>query len=304
MVGPDRSRAATSKPQRELGDCEGAYDQAEPIAPFSGLVAAAFECDCECSSNASLACEGSARLRISNPQVFEGQSPCTPGNGGPGAALTTTVSDGVPQTHKDGEIPMGEVQGATVDMVDTEVAGSCMPNPTESSSPATWTDRFLLCGASIVDGDCAEGEVCVPDTSVPYEPGVCDYRAGDERCPDGYPNRELFHESIGDTRDCSTCTCGDPSGSCTGPGMTLSLWTFFGNAAELTTLDAPNSYCQSLDLTCQPPAACTPWTSIAEVSFDPGTFVADDPSAPCPPSGGEPVGDATGADPVTICCAE
>ena len=85
--------------------------------------------------------------------------------------------------------------------------------------------------------------------------------------------------------------------------MTLSLWTFFGNAAELTTLDAPNMYCQSLDLTCQFPAACTP-ESIAEVSFDPGSFVADEPAAPCPPSGGEAVGDAIAADPVTICCAE
>src|ERR1019366_9094755 len=71
-------------------------------------------------------------------------------------------------------------------------------------------------GKSDMPGGCAATAQCVAKPSAPYG-GPCVYQAGDLKCPSGYPTKHLYYKGTVDSRDCTACTCGAPSGgSCTG----------------------------------------------------------------------------------------
>ena len=288
-----------------LPDCGGAFMDTEPLTPYSGLQAEPYTCDCDCVDN-DLACGGTARVRISHEALFVGQSPCDPGNGGPGGLLTVTLTAGVTQSYAEDEIEWDNGDhGVTVDMVDIEPAGACDAMPTEVPSPATWTNRALICGGQTAEGACGEDEVCVPDPALPYIGGVCIYRTGEFDCPDGYPDQEVYYNDFDDDRDCSECTCDTVAGSCGAATVDLVGWNISGGTTNPEILDAPNAFCQAVDgWTGGLPILANTMQSIATLDLDPGAFTPDDAMAPCPPVGGESEGNAVAADPVTVCCTD
>jgi len=157
----------------------------------------------------------------------------------------------------------------------------------------TWTPR----------GTCASpGEVCLsamvpgasalPDASavVPDPFRVCVAHEGDVECPGfaPYTKRHLLYEGIDDSRGCSPCTCGAPTGS-----TCSALVTIYSDAACSVQLGSATATSSAPACTDVLPGAALASKSAGSVSYTPGS---------CTPSGGTPVGDAVPTMPVTFCC--
>lgn len=97
----------------------------------------------------------------------------------------------------------------------TVVGGTCAPTGGSPTKPAAqWASRALACHGSLQGGGCASPKVCMPKPASPYKSHVCIEKAGDVDCPAGTPftKKSVYYTGVDDTRDCSGCTCGSPSG--------------------------------------------------------------------------------------------
>ncbi|WP_438007794.1 hypothetical protein WME89_03090 [Sorangium sp. So ce321] len=163
-------------------------------------------------------------------------------------------------------------------------AARCAPSGGEATvPPPRFGTEGLVCAPGPDSGGCAAGEACAPrEVDAPFEQGVCVWREGERRCPQGFDERHVFASSVVDDRGCTRCTCDADGVRC---AATL---TFFREAG------------------CEGP--------IESVSFD-GSCAEDAPSAislsaevtatgSCQPRGGAPTGEvAAGDDRITVCCA-
>lgn len=291
----------------ELGavpTCGGLFPQLQVDAGLSGLTADPFECTCDCEAG-DVACEGSARVRISSPAPSGAGFPCAapiPPGGAPiyDDVLNVTVSSGLTQAYAVDELAWEscDVHGRTIDDVELDLVGGCEPVATETPAPLEWSTRTIACGTFDVGGGCEMGEVCVPQPLSPTTQDVCIWSEGDIECPDSYPERSVVYGGEQDTRACSDCSCGAADASCSDPVIEVRWWSVTDILGATTTYDAPSNVCQT--------------TMMANVcGFYPGgpgeiDFVSElefDGKVPCPPAGGEPVGEAVGVDPITFCCA-
>ena len=124
----------------------------------------------------------------------------------------------------------------------------------------------------------------------------CVYRAGvHEMCPEHYTHRRevLYPEAPIDTRACSACSCGAPTGSvCKG---SLNMYTDASCGAMLGQFPIASTGDSCFDL--QPPGLGIGSKAISNLTYLPGT---------CEASGGASVGSATPdvAQAVTFCCME
>jgi hypothetical protein len=166
--------------------------------------------------------------------------------------------------------------------------GSCAPDAGSQIAPAAWTAGARLCAATGAPSPagCDAGEVCAPATGLPFEPSTyCIARSGVATCPAGYPVQHTYYESSADTRACTPCSCGAPSGStCTGGGITV-----YGGAmcsGGSTQLAVPQT-CAAL--------------GGSKVGIFSGATAA---GGSCAPSGGQPTGAFTPTTPTTICCTQ
>ena len=166
-------------------------------------------------------------------------------------------------------------------------SGSCTPTTTgnESFPPASWTTNAIACETSTVGGGCSPDQTCLP----PWTEGdLCVAKAGNHTCPQTYPTRVVVEEAIVDTRGCTACTCGSPSGSCAGCEVSV---------------EAPSGGCQG-DGEVVSSSACV----AVPVHETYGTFSLESwapasMNATCEPTGGAETGSVAGADPVTFCCS-
>lgn len=288
--------------QTGVPQCGGEYTELLLDYAFANLVAPDYECGCECGVG-TLECNGSARLRYSPAQTFEGFSPCTSAD--PGGLLTATIAAGTPEVYPPHDVPVtSNNHGVTVDQVVSSIDGACTAMPSETATDTVWTERTIACGTQREGGGCEQGQTCVARPLKPFREGVCVWTEGDVLCPEGYPDREIRHQSVSDTRDCSTCSCGNPNASCQNSEMNIAfnVEDVNGNVflGSPHSFDAPNEFCESFELCSSICLAAT--YSIGEVSFDPGSLLLTNGSAPCPPSGGQPTGEALPDDPLTMCC--
>ncbi len=125
--------------------------------------------------------------------------------------------------------------------------------------------------------------VCAP-SGAGLVPGLCIAATGERECPAPWTERRVLYASHADTRGCSDCGCTPPA--CAG---TVELYDDKCDAEHATGLvDAP------LGSTC------------AVVSDDKpkARFVLNPSSMQCQAVGSEPVGQATGTEPTTVCCTE
>jgi hypothetical protein len=160
---------------------------------------------------------------------------------------------------------------------------TCMQESSETFPPPVWDAQIRSCKlAEDATGQaCGEGGTCLPTAPEGFESGLCIYKDGDNECPAGaYANKTLFHANFDDTRECSNCSCGSATATCTAP-----LQVFEGTDCEGAPLAeiAPNS-------------ACTQVTggSVAMASDDDGGCPVSSPA--------EPMGAIMPTGPFTFCC--
>ncbi len=169
------------------------------------------------------------------------------------------------------------------------VSGSCTAQTLGSPSfpPADWQDEAWTCLPSALGAGCDSSHFCSP----PAEDGlICVTRPGahETECPVDYGSYSwILYRDVDDDRSCSPCTCGAPTGDCSGAEISVEdpSGGCPGNGTVLT-----NNVCTAL------PIHSTMGTFSLE-SWLPGGL-----QATCSPSGGNPGGSLLPASPLTVCC--
>ncbi len=173
--------------------------------------------------------------------------------------------------------------------------GACLPSPLGNPvlPPLSWSSRARACGDADEGGGCGAG-ACLPRPAAPFAEEPCIYAAGDVACPAGaWSMRVVYYQDVADTRACTSCSCGAPSGtSCNGNAK---LYT--DNVCSVDQVTVP-SLGQCAPLPPDPTPPPPPYLSLRSVLYH-GTPTA---AGSCAASGGAPTGTAIPTDPVTFCC--
>jgi hypothetical protein len=268
-AGPLAIYEGSGSSSARLPACKGAF--ATPLYDgFGSPVAAAAACTCKCGAPLDVICSAPTMTFYSDWSCKQvcgvGQSLASscnalnlPGTNGynPGCLATSF--------RLSGSDPSG---------------GSCAPEATVTLSPPTWKDAVRLCAPAVEPAACGAGQVTVPPVGDGFQKGnYCVARSGEWACPSGYPSRRTYHESAADTRSCSACNCGAPTGaSCGAPAVHADM-TCGG-----TSRPTRGSKCDVLG-------------NASAASFsDQATGGA------CAPHGGAPIGTVAPDAPTTICC--
>ena len=120
------------------------------------------------------------------------------------------------------------------------------------------------------------------------EPALCIWQEGASFCPVEFPEQLVVYQDIEDTRACSECWCGAPSGACS-DGMVTVSGTHTATGAPLFQSGTP--------------VGCEPYGSGFHVGSAQWVGVAPTDAVGCQANGGVPTGSVAGAAPITICCA-
>ncbi|WP_437725162.1 hypothetical protein [Sorangium sp. So ce861] len=141
----------------------------------------------------------------------------------------------------------------------------------------------LVCAPGPDAGGCDAGEACAPrEIDAPFEQGVCIWREGERRCPEGFGERHVFASSMVDNRGCTRCTCDADGVRC---AATLAL---FGETR------------------CREPIETVPFNGACVDEPPPAASVSIEVTGTgsCQPRGGDPRGEVEeGEDAITVCCA-
>ncbi len=171
----------------------------------------------------------------------------------------------------------------------TLVEGPCGVSVAAPSRPvtATWGEAARSCHGVTVGGCAGPGELCAP----PAEPGYrrCLVRDGEHACPEVYTVAHHFFTGLDDTRACSACGCGAPLGSTCTTLVSAYADGACGSPIASVTVDTTKPACVDI----LPSGAALGSKLAEEPTYAPGT---------CQPSGGEAMGAALPANPVTVCC--
>ena len=170
----------------------------------------------------------------------------------------------------------------------TENACAVHVEPIVAKLPYTWGTAARSCHGTAYGRCGTPAEICAPAA----EPGFtqCLARDGDRECPGPYYTvKHVFYGALADTRECTSCACGAPSGStCT------AFVSAFNDGACLSpvvagTVDASGPACHDI----LPSGQALLSKLATEPVYAPGA---------CQVSGGEPVGEALAVEPSTYCC--
>ncbi len=161
-------------------------------------------------------------------------------------------------------------------VVPTSVTGG-MP----LAATPVWSSEQLGCreqDQALQRVDCATGEVCVPNPSLPFGANLCVMQVGKFACMAPYTEQHVYYTDFQDGRSCSACTCTGSAADCTGH-------VIGGNAG-----------CGSgVDVTFGPCVSSTPYVDVAVTP--PATSTAKTQTY-----GGVGAGAVTETQPVTVCC--
>ncbi len=95
--------------------------------------------------------------------------------------------------------------------------GSCQKEDTEFVPPISWDATIQTCRLpEETPLACNDGaSVCLPAAPEGFENKWCIYKQGEVECPVAdFTEKLVFHTNAEDTRDCSSCSCSSPGGSC------------------------------------------------------------------------------------------
>jgi hypothetical protein len=122
-----------------------------------------------------------------------------------------------------------------------------------------------------------------------YGSGDCIYQDGDVACPMGpYAQKTLLYTGFADSRSCSACACGAPSGgTCAGLVRLFDYEGIEDGCSEAGPILPADGTCVATG---------------AEITG----YILELDGAPvggsCAASGGNPSGTVTGTNPITVCC--
>ena len=255
----------------------GGYDNLLSQAN-DGLVVPGANCpSCSCSGPQGVACQVAAASFFNN-------GTCA------GGAGSLNIAQGICQGFVTTAFDPQSVRWTSA----TPGGGVCVPQPSGPAviPPLEWADQAQTCGVQSIGGGCGGG-VCVPSPTSPFSASVCIQRSGDFACPAGYPIRELYFAGANDSRSCSNCGCGSPTGlSCVG---TMQLYSDQGCSQDEVTLSSV-SQCSPLapDPTPPPP----PYQSLRSILYTGGYSG----SGSCNVVSSNASGNATPSQPITFCC--
>jgi hypothetical protein len=268
-------------PECPLGPTTLSYEgHADLVAP-----SACEACTCEPSTGS---CALPSTLTAST-------NPCSM----PGGAATSFNAPSPWDGSCDGTIqtPSGAAHSLTIDPIKLTENG-CAAGPTIPAKVISlrWDTFARGCDVGLPVGP-IERSACLPDD--PIVPGfkACIYFDGETDCPNNDPSnvfteQHVFYQGVEDERQCSTCTCGAPTGSaCT---AMLSIYkgadlTCAGQALAQNTISSTGPTCIDIQL----PGQSLGSKSAGLTTYLPGT---------CPPMGGDPSGTASPTHPATLCC--
>jgi hypothetical protein len=241
----------------------------------TGLSAGAAQCTCSCGTPAGASC-GPVTLQF-------GTSNCTTACGSSGGAMS--VTPGMCTSVQAMTTACGTGAGANI-LGSTATGGACVPDGSVIVPPAQWATQAVACTPSAQSpAGCAAGEQCVPAPPTSFQTGFCIVKAGTNTCPPPFTNQHLYYADFSDSRGCSPCTCGAPSGVDCNAGAHASTW---GNAQCAAN--------PGLDLTPLPVACATFGTShYLKITTAPD-------GGSCAPDGGASTGAAMAQDLTTVCC--
>lgn len=249
-------------------NCPEDYPMVQGVAPKTDLMAAPAVCGCECGSASGMSCaipvledHGSAGNCSSPEDTFNLGGGCN------------DITNQGPQTRWGLDAP-----GVT--------GGSCAPQPSTTLPEVSFATSATVCGGAVAGpAGCEEDESCVARPAGEFSDFICIYRAGEHTCPAEGPfeDRLTFHESFDDGRECSTCSCGSPTGSCTGSVALHSS----------ASCDAAGAGTVSTD-------GCI--VGVAGVTVSAARWTQTGITASCTPSVTSPEGEAVPSEAVTFCC--
>jgi hypothetical protein len=218
-------------------------------------------CTCECGDVVGASC-GSATLReegnfcavfIPDPDTW----PLSPGS-------CTFVS--APAGDYSVNAPSLQTGGA-----------SSSPQASESIPTPTFARDIRSCGTAA--GDACDDGTCLPET--PAEHSLCIFTTGETACPAGpWSTSVVTWSDVEDDRDCSSCTCGSPSGTC-GGSVVLTNTGCGGGSVFIDEI---------------PAGGCGDVSAFSHATWTPEV------DASCAPSGGALQGDVTPTGAITYCC--
>jgi hypothetical protein len=251
-------------------ECDDLYPD-DGAAGFQDLVAPQASCGCDCADAVGAACDTSTTLRY-----WGTADECNVGSPTQ-FTLFGVICNNLPSAFPGNaywQVGLIEASG-----------GECEPIAEVMVEDPNWETQVKSCaGAELLDGLCEVGEVCAPEPEV-VGAELCIWRTGEHACPEGYGNPATVYEAVVDARGCQPCSCGDPVGVCDEARVTV--FENFNCGVPLANIFAADEECK----------AGTGVTARAAI-LDTG-----DPSTFCAPSDPAPVGEATGGDPTTVCCA-
>jgi hypothetical protein len=159
--------------------------------------------------------------------------------------------------------------------------------PVAAALPYTWGAVAHSCHG-IANGPCPSAdEVCRPA----IVPGFaqCIFQKGDNECPAAYSDKHVFYKGIADTRSCTACGCGAPTGGTCTAFLSAYKDGACSSPVGSVTVDATGSAC--LDIL---PSGQALGSKLSEQPvYAPGV---------CQVSGGAPMGEAIPDEPSTYCC--
>ena len=231
---------------------------------FATLEGAPAECECDCDAITDVTCEDASA-------TFHFGQGCDDAQGG--GAISTTCSTLFLQSPL--ESFSAEPPAIT--------GGRCAASLSETIPPETIADGQGLCLPRAFGDACGEEAFCVPQSATTT---YCISSEGDVPCPGGttFGTRTVLFTGSVDTRECGGCGCDPPEGTC---NVRIEPFT------EDQCLD-PGTEVFFADGTCQ----------NSSNNYESAIMSIVDTTGGCPAVGGDPMGELTPQNPVTICCAE
>ena len=153
----------------------------------------------------------------------------------------------------------------------------------ETLPPVNWGSAAIACGGAATGDGCQGTDVCAPLPGGSFVSGQCIWRDGNHACPNGYGDKYVLYDEsdYDDTRGCTACACGDPTGTC---NVTTEIYAGAACADVPIATVVNNGSCE-----------------LAPIGGSIETTIMK--SGSCPPVGGSPTGEITeGTNPTTVCC--
>lgn len=158
-----------------------------------------------------------------------------------------------------------------------------------AETPPVWGLAALSC-RGLSKGNCESAvDICAPAAA----PGFlqCITQSGIHDCFGLYTGKHVFYEGLEDSRSCTPCSCGAPTGST----CTSYVTVYKDNACSVPAVSAMVDTTGPVCIDVSPSGQAL------------GSKLAEEPlyaHGSCQASGGDPQGEAVPVNPVTYCCLE